>query len=64
MNARQTFLESLLPLVNRMAQSPDKLLAAEAADEAAKMTRELAKLKRAAAEAKMEGAGREAALAA
>ena len=64
MTARQTFLETVLPVVARLAQSPDKLLAAEAADEAAKMSRELAKLKRAAAESQPEDAGREAAAAA
>lgn len=64
MTPRQTFLETLLPVVSRLALSPDKMLAAEAADEHARMSRELAKLKRQAAESLPEGAGREAAMAA
>jgi hypothetical protein len=54
----------VLPVVNRLAQSSDKLLAAEAADEAAKLSKELARLKRAAADqvTMQEGAGREAAM--
>jgi hypothetical protein len=64
MTSRQTFIETVLPVVNRLAQSSDKLLAAEAADEAAKLSKELARLKRAAADqvTMQEGSGREAAM--
>lgn len=48
MNAKLTFLETLVPILARLASSPDKSLAAEAADEHAAKARELAKLKRAA----------------
>lgn len=56
MNARKQLLETLLPLLHRMAQSPDAALAAAAADEAATKSRELARIKRTLA-TQAEGAG-------
>jgi len=64
MNARLIFLETLLPLLAQLSRSPNPALAAEAADEVAARSKELARLKRASAESATEGAGREAALAA
>lgn len=49
MNARMVLLQVLIPLLGRLAESPNKALAAEAADELASRTREMAKLKREAA---------------
>lgn len=56
MNAKLVFLQTLLPLLSRLAQSPDKRLAAEAAEEHAVKSRELAKLKREDAKTSPEGA--------
>jgi hypothetical protein len=56
MNSRLIFIEALLPLLSQMSRSPNPTLAAEAADEVAAKSKELAKLKRAAAEASTEGA--------
>jgi hypothetical protein len=46
MNARLILIQALLPTLARLAESPDKALAAEAAEEHAAKSRELAKLKR------------------
>lgn len=67
MKSRLHFLETLMPLLSQMARSPDPALAAEAMDEVALKSKELARLKRAsaaAAESPTEGASRETALAA
>lgn len=64
MNTRLTFLEALLPLLTQMSRSPNPALAAEAADEVATKSKELARLKRAAAESSTEGRNGDAALAA
>lgn len=55
MNPRLTFLQTLLPLLSRLALSPDKGLAAEAAEEHAVKARELAKLQRGLADASQPG---------
>lgn len=49
MNARMILLQTLIPLLTQMSRSPDQALAAEAADELASRTKEMAKLKREAA---------------
>ncbi len=54
MNSRLIFLEALLPILAQFSRSPNPALAAEAADEVASKSKELAKLKRAAAEAATE----------
>jgi hypothetical protein len=54
MNPRLIFLEALLPLLAQMSRSPNPSLAAEAAEEAAVKSKELAKLKRAHAESSQE----------
>lgn len=64
MNARLIFLETLLPVLVQMSRSPNQSLAAEASEEVAAKSRELARIKRKQAETSKEGAGREAALAA
>jgi hypothetical protein len=50
MNARVIFLQALLPLLAQWQRSPNRALAAEAADEHAVKARELAKLLRAQAD--------------
>jgi hypothetical protein len=50
MNAELLFYNTLLPVVGQMANSPNRLLAAVAAEEHAKLAAKVAKLKRAAAE--------------
>lgn len=54
MNPRLIFLETLLPMLTQLSRSTNQALAAEAADEVAAKSKELAKLKRAAAEAATE----------
>jgi hypothetical protein len=54
MNPRLVFLEALLPLLAQMSRSPNPSLAAEAAEEVAVKSKELAKLKRASAESSQE----------
>lgn len=56
MNSRMTFLETLLPVLAQMSRSTNQGLAAEAAEEAAVKSRELARIKRKQAEASTEGA--------
>lgn len=67
MNSRLIFLETLLPLLSQLAKSPNPGLAAEAMDEVAAKSRELARLKRATVDAAdaadAEGAGKLAAAA-
>lgn len=51
MSAELLFFNTLLPVVGQMANSPNRQLAAVAAEEHAKLAAKVAKLKRAAAEA-------------
>jgi hypothetical protein len=51
MNAELLFFEALLKVVGQMASSPNKALAAVAAEEHAKLSSKVAKLKRAEADA-------------
>ena len=46
MNAKIVFLQTLVPVLSQMARSPDKSLAAEAAEEMSRKTGELATLQR------------------
>ena len=56
MNAKIVFLQTLVPVLSQMARSPDKGLAAEAAEEMSHKTAELATLQRQAADEEREAA--------
>lgn len=57
MNARLILIQTLVPWLARIAQSPDKDLASAAAQELAAKTKELAQIKRHLANHSTEGAG-------
>jgi hypothetical protein len=56
MNAKIVFLQTLVPVLSQMARSPDKGLAAEAAEEMSRKTGELATLQRQEADQQEEAA--------
>lgn len=64
MNSRLIFLEALLPVLTQLSRSPNPSLAAEAADEVAAKSKELARLKRASVEPNQEAQPVTAAMAA